>query len=50
MLYIIEMQDGEIIVEEVNEVNTQFYHAFESLSIEMMDKLWKHDEAHTFQK
>src|SRR5947208_15166305 len=44
MLYIIEMQDDEIIVEEVNEVNTQFYHAFESLSIEMMDKLWKHDE------
>ena len=38
------MQDDEIIVEEVNEVNTQFYHAFESLSIEMMDKLWKHDE------
>src|SRR5947208_13861834 len=44
MLYIIEMQDDEIIVEEVNEVNTQFYHAFESLSIEIMDKLWKHDE------
>ena len=44
MLYIIEMQDDEIIVEEVNKVNTQFYHAFESLSIEMMDKLWKHDE------
>ncbi|MBV9667165.1 MAG: nuclear transport factor 2 family protein [Nitrososphaeraceae archaeon] len=37
------MQDDEIIV-EVNKVNTQFYHAFESLSIEMMDKLWKHDE------
>ena len=43
MLYIIEMQDDEIIV-EVNKVNTQFYHAFESLSTEMMDKLWKHDE------
>jgi ketosteroid isomerase-like protein len=38
------MQDDEIIVEEVDKVNTQFYHAFESLSIEMMDKLWKHDE------
>ena len=37
------MQDDEIIV-EVNKVNTQFYHAFESLSTEMMDKLWKHDE------
>ena len=24
--------------------NTEFYHAFESLSIEMMDSLWKHDD------
>ena len=37
------MQD-EGTVREVNKVNTEFYHAFESLSIEMMDKLWKHDE------
>ena len=45
MLYIIEMQeDDEIVAEEVNKVNAEFYHAFESLSIEMMDKLWKHDE------
>ena len=32
------------IVREVNKVNNEFYHAFENLSIEMMDKLWKHDE------
>jgi hypothetical protein len=28
----------------VNKVNTEFYHAFESLSVEMIDRLWKHDE------
>ena len=37
------MQDDEI-VDEVNKVNTEFYHAFESLSVEMMDRLWKHDD------
>jgi ketosteroid isomerase-like protein len=37
------MQDNGI-VEEVNKVNAEFYHAFESLSIEMMDRLWKHDD------
>ena len=37
-------KDGDEIAEEVNKVNGEFYHAFESLSIEMMDKLWKHDE------
>jgi ketosteroid isomerase-like protein len=37
------MQYDEV-VDEVNKVNAEFYHAFESLSIEMMDKLWKHDE------
>jgi hypothetical protein len=35
---------GDKIVREVNKVNNEFYHAFENLSIEMMDKLWKHDE------
>ena len=44
MLYIIEMQEDDEIVREVNKVNAEFYHAFESLSIETMDKLWKHDE------
>src|SRR5919197_6340562 len=44
MLYIIEMQrDGEI-VREVNKVNSEFYNGFESLSIETMERLWKHDE------
>jgi hypothetical protein len=28
----------------VPKANTEFYHAFESLSIEMMDSLWKHDD------
>ena len=37
------MQDDEI-VDEVIKVNTEFYHAFESLSVEMMDRLWKHDD------
>jgi hypothetical protein len=37
------MQYDEV-VDEVNKVNTEFYHAFESLSVEMMDRLWKHDE------
>ena len=36
-------EDDEIVAEEVNKVNAEFYHAFESLSVEMMDKLWKHD-------
>ena len=44
MRYIIEMQEDDEIVGEVNKVNTEFYHAFESLSVEMMGRLWKHDE------
>jgi ketosteroid isomerase-like protein len=38
------MQEDEEIIEEVNKVNAEFYHAFESLSIEMMDKLWEQEE------
>ncbi len=37
-------KDGNEIAEEVRKVNGEFYHAFESLSIERMDKLWNHDE------
>ena len=37
------MQEDDEIVGEVNKVNTKFYHAFESLSVEMMGRLW-HDE------
>ncbi|MDQ6723937.1 MAG: nuclear transport factor 2 family protein [Thermoproteota archaeon] len=37
------MQKDEVI-NEVNKINTEFYHAFENLSIEKMDTLWKHDE------
>jgi ketosteroid isomerase-like protein len=43
MLYIIEMQKDEII-HEINKINIEFYDAFENLSIETMDKLWKHTE------
>jgi ketosteroid isomerase-like protein len=38
------MEEDDEIVEKVNKANTQFYRAFENLSIEMMDNLWKHDE------
>ena len=39
------MKDNEIdAAVEVQRVNAEFYHAFEILSIEMMDSLWKHDE------
>jgi hypothetical protein len=38
------MERDDDIVEKVNNTNTQFYRAFEYLSIEMMDNLWKHDE------
>src|ERR671938_1622104 len=37
-------KDGDEIAEEISKVNGEFYHAFESLSIDKMDKLWKHDE------
>ena len=37
------MHDDEI-VDEVIKGNTEFYHAFESLSVEMLDRLWKHDD------
>ena len=37
-------EEDDEIVEKVNKTNTEFYRAFESLSIEMMDNLWKHDE------
>src|SRR5919205_2166987 len=33
---------GDKIVREVNKVNNEFYHAFENLSIEMMERVWKH--------
>jgi ketosteroid isomerase-like protein len=39
------MKGEEIsVTAEVRKANTEFYHAFESLSIEMMDSLWKHDD------
>ena len=38
------MKEDDEIVKKVNETNTEFYRAFENLSIEMMDNLWKHDE------
>ena len=38
------MGEENEIVEKVNKTNTEFYRAFENLSIEMMDNLWKHGE------
>jgi hypothetical protein len=38
------MQKTAVILQKVSEVNTEFYYAFESLSIENMEKLWKHNE------
>ena len=38
------MKRNDEIVEKVNNMNTEFYRAFENLSIDMMDNLWKHDE------
>jgi ketosteroid isomerase-like protein len=38
------MERDDEIVQKVNRTNTEFYRAFESLSIDKMEKLWKHDE------
>ena len=37
-------KDGDETAEDVNKVNGEFYRAFESLYIESMEKLWKHNE------
>src|SRR6187200_2101628 len=37
-------KDNGVASEEVNQANIRFYRAFENLSIESMDKIWKHDE------
>jgi ketosteroid isomerase-like protein len=37
------MKEDEIIV-QVQKINTEFYHAFENLSIERMEGLWKHED------
>ena len=37
------MNEDEIIV-QVQKLNTEFYHAFENLSIERMEGLWKHED------
>ena len=37
------MKEDEIMV-QVQKLNTEFYHAFENLSIERMEGLWKHEE------
>src|SRR5919198_5414094 len=36
--------DYEAVIAEVQNINAQFYQAFESLSIERMERLWKHEE------
>jgi len=37
------MKEDEIIV-QVQEIDSEFYHAFKNLSIERMEKLWKHED------
>ena len=37
------MKEDEIIV-QVQEINSEFYHTFENLSIERMERLWKHED------
>jgi ketosteroid isomerase-like protein len=37
------MKEEEIIV-QVQKINSEFYHAFENLSIERMEGLWKHED------
>jgi len=37
------MKEDEIIV-QVQKINSEFYHAFENLSIERMEGLWKHED------
>ena len=37
------MKEDEIIV-QVQKINSEFYHAFENLSIERMEELWKHED------
>jgi hypothetical protein len=39
------MMGNKISLTEILKSNGKFYHAFEVLSIEMMDNLWKHDES-----
>ena len=35
---------NKISLTEIQKSNAEFYHAFEGLSIDMMDNLWKHEE------
>lgn len=37
--------ENKISLAEILKSNSKFYHAFEDLSIDMMDNLWKHDES-----
>ncbi len=38
------MKEDEIMV-QLQKVNSEFYHAFENLSIERMEGLWKHEDS-----
>ena len=37
------MREDEILA-QVQEINSEFYHAFENLSIERMERIWKHED------
>jgi hypothetical protein len=43
-IIIIIMKEDEIIV-QIQKINSEFYHAFENLSIERMEGLWKHGDS-----
>jgi len=42
--YLFAMGNEISLTDQILKSNAEFYHAFEMLSIDMMDNLWKHDE------
>lgn len=38
------MQKDKVVINEINKINAEFYNAFENLSIETMNRIWKHDD------
>lgn len=39
-----EMQKDKVVINEINKINAEFYNAFENLSIETMNRIWKHGD------
>lgn len=38
------MQKDKVVINEINKINAEFYNAFENLSIETMNRIWKHGD------